>query len=106
MGNNTGITLFDAADNRDAVYRDIQQHLSAARAKVLIALWELGSGTDNDIAEKLSWSINRVTGRRHELCKMALVIKAGEQRGPYNERRTVWKVNEIQINYFLTQQQE
>ena len=96
-------TLFDAEQNRDAVYHGIQQHLSEARARVLIALWEIGSGTDNDIADHLKWEINRVTGRRCELEEMKLIENVGLQQGPYKYPRTVWKVNEIQINYFLSQ---
>lgn len=99
-------TLFDATENRDAVYRKIQEHLSEARAKVLIALWEIGRGTDNDIADHLSWPINRVTGRRHELCELALVMKAGEENGPFGDPRTVWTVNKLHVNYFLTQHKE
>lgn len=99
-------TLFDAAQNRDEVYRSIQEHLSETRSQVLIALWELGSGTDNDIAMKLGWEINRVTGRRNELQDLKLVDNIGLEKGPYKHPRTVWKVNEIQINYYLSQKQK
>ena len=97
-------TLFDATDNRDQVYRNIQQHLSDSRFQVLVALWELGSGSDNDIAAKLGWEINRVTGRRGELAEMLLVEQIGTEPGPYRYPRSIWKVNELQINYFITQQ--
>ncbi len=99
-------TLFDATQNRDAVFHSIQKHLSEARAKVLIALCELGTATDEDIKEKLDWEINRVTGRRGELCGLRLIEKAGEEKGPYRQPRTIWKVNEMQLNYFLTQKRE
>jgi hypothetical protein len=97
-------TLFDAAQNRDAVYFSIQNHLSGARAQVLIALWEIGRGTDNDIARKLNWEINRVTGRRNELETMHLIRNVGQLQGPYKYPRTIWEVDELQVNYFLSQQ--
>ena len=96
-------TLFDATQNRNNVYRQIQEHLSEIRAKVLIALFEIGNGTDNDIAEHLGWTINRVTGRRFELQQLKFVDAIGQEAGPYRCPRTIWKVNELQLNYFLSQ---
>jgi transcription initiation factor IIE alpha subunit len=96
-------TLFDASGNRDEVFREIQKHLSESRFQVLTALWQLESGTDNEIAEKLGWEINRVTGRRNELLELKLIDNIGQEPGPYRYPRTIWKVNELQVNYFLTQ---
>lgn len=97
------LTLFDATANRDTVYRQVQDTLPASRAKVLIALLELGTATDQQIKEKLRTEINLITGRRRELCQLGLVENVGEEKGPYRFPRTVWKVNMMQLNYFITQ---
>lgn len=97
-------TLFDCSvQNRNDVYHSIEPKLGEKRAQVLIALMELGSGTDQEIADKLNWTINRVTGRRFELQDEDLVEQIGSEKGPFGYPRSIWKVNTLQLNYFLTQ---
>lgn len=98
-------TLFDSTiQNRNDVYHSIEPELGEKRAQVLIALMELGSATDQEIADKLKWTINRVTGRRFELQDQSLVEQIGSEKGPFGHPRSIWKVNTIQLNYLLTQQ--
>ncbi len=103
---NTQPTLFDAAQNRNEVYHTIEPFLSEKRTQVLIAIMELGEATDEEIAEKLHWTINRVTGRRHELQDLSLVEQVGTEKGPYGYPRSIWQVNKLQLNYFITQHQK
>lgn len=97
-------TLFDTIQNRNDVYHAIEPGLGEKRARVLIALMELGEATDQEICEKLKWTINRVTGRRFELQDREFVEQVRTEKGPYGHPRTVWKVNMMQLNYFLSQQ--
>jgi transcription initiation factor IIE alpha subunit len=99
----TQTTLFDAALNRNDVYHAIEPALSEKRAQVLIAIMELGEATDEQISDKLHWTINRVTGRRHELQDLSLVEQVRTEKGPYGYPRSVWKVNTNQLNYFILQ---
>ncbi len=96
-------TLFDAKENRNAVFAQIQDRLSASRMRVFNALFELGRATDQQIKEKLGVEINIVTGRRRELCEMKLVKNVGEEIGPYRQPRTVWEIDYTQLTYFLNQ---
>lgn len=96
-------TLFDAVQNRNNVYHSIEPSLGEKRAQVLTALLELGEATDQDIADKLHWTINRVTGRRFELQDLTLVEQVGSKKGPYGHPRSLWKVNQLNLNYFITQ---
>lgn len=99
-------TLFDTIQNRNNVYHNIEPELGEKRSQVLIALMELGEATDQEISDKLNWTINRVTGRRFELQDADLVEQVRTIKGPYGHPRTVWKVNIIQLNYLITQQQK
>jgi predicted ArsR family transcriptional regulator len=81
-------------------YRDLQttNKLSVNRKAVLDVL--LASDlplTDKEIAARLGWAINRVTGRRGELVAVGLVEKAGKiLRGRTPE--TLWRVARTQLD--------
>ncbi len=96
-------TLFDAVMNRNEVYHAIAPTLHEKRAQVLTALLELGEASDQEIADKLHWTINRVTGRRFELQDLELVEQVGTARGPYGHSRSIWKVNTINLTNYIKQ---
>lgn len=50
--------------------------VAARQQDVIGALRELGEATDQQIAERLNWTINRVTPRRGELVAMNLAALA------------------------------
>ncbi len=55
-------------------YKEAKEtNIDFCRQQVFIAIRKLGICTDKQIAEKLNWPINRVTPRRNELVKSALV---------------------------------
>lgn len=61
-------------------YTEVKENIDKCRAKVLNAIKELGVCTDKDIANKLGWEINRVTGRRGELVIEGKVISDGKRK--------------------------
>ncbi len=65
--------------------------LNARQAEVMGALKELGEASDQEIAERLGWTINRVTPRRGELEEMHLVVRARLKIGPFGHKVSVWR---------------
>jgi len=53
--------------------------LSEKQAQVYETIYKHGPITNTEIAEKLDWEINRVTGRNYELRRMGLVESAGKR---------------------------
>lgn len=84
-------TSLDAYDSVD---------LTARQADVLRALWAVGQATDQEIADWLGWTINRVTGRRGELEKKGLVYCARHKLGPTGRTMSVWAPVPQQMNLF------
>ena len=59
--------------------KDIQNDRSKCRREVYAAIKTLGVCCDVDIAQYLSWPINRVTGRRWELENLEFVESIGKK---------------------------
>jgi DNA-binding MarR family transcriptional regulator len=66
-----------ATDTRDEAYKDVLEHVGVAQANVYAMLRLCGPLTNSELAEKLGWSINRITPRVLELRNMDLVKDAG-----------------------------
>ena len=49
-----------------------------------------GNKSDQEIAEELGWTVNRVTGRRNELVDMGRVRMIGTKQSRFNRRVYVW----------------
>jgi DNA-binding MarR family transcriptional regulator len=64
-------------------------NVSASQAAVMNAL-RYASLTDQEIAEDLGWTINRVTPRRGELVKLGLVMYAARIPGPSGRMTSLW----------------
>lgn len=68
--------------------------LTARQADVLaalVALHEEGKRpSDQDVAEHLGWTINRVTPRRGELVDLDRVVRAGEKFNAAGNTVAVW----------------
>jgi len=68
------------------------KHLCHAQKAVYEVIVRLGEATDKEIADCLTWPINRVTPRRGELYQMDRIRCMGERRDPTTGRRAmVWK---------------
>ncbi len=65
------------------------ENLGDKQQKVLLTIQDLGRCTDRQIATRLGWEINRVTGRRSELAELGR-IQAIEKTFDSNTNRTVW----------------
>jgi DNA-binding MarR family transcriptional regulator len=67
--------------------------VTARQAEVLGAIRRLGGeATDQQIAEHLGWTINRVTPRRGELVEQELVARARLEVGPVGRLVSVWRL--------------
>lgn len=66
-------------------------YINPSQQQVLEAIARLGACTDQEVAEKLNWPINRVTPRRHELMRANLVEHAGKTRNPIGRTVNIWK---------------
>ena len=75
--------------------------LGARQADVLRAiraLHALGARpSDQDIAEFLDWTTNRVTPRRGELHAVGFILKAGDKRGETGRKVAVWQPTPVQL---------
>lgn len=80
----TSLEAFDSVD------------LPARQAEVLGALRELGEASDQEIAEHLGWTINRVTPRRGELEIRGLVMRRRLKRGRTGRKVSVWAPTPVQ----------
>ena len=58
-------------------WKEIQETLSPKRQKVFNCIIEHGPMTDVQIADRLNWPINQVTGRRGELVNFGHVQSSG-----------------------------
>lgn len=68
------------SDTSQKSYReDVLPTIGERRAQVLSALRELGEATNSELAVHLNWTINRITGRTHELVEMKKVIDVGKR---------------------------
>lgn len=76
--------------------------LGARQAEVLAAITELGECTDQQIADRLGWTINRVTPRRGELEEAGLVIRTAVRPGPTGRKVSVWRITPRQLRLDLT----
>jgi hypothetical protein len=76
-------------------YQDILPTLSD-RQKVVLAIVSRPM-CNYQIAEKLAWPINRVTGRVTELCEKGLLFDDGKRPGPPSGRN---------VHYWKTQRKE
>jgi len=86
--------IFDSSFVKGETYEKLKGKLSEARLKVFLCLLEMGYATDQEIAERLGWEINRVTPRRKELQELGFVQVAGFKTSNYGTKRTVWKVDD------------
>jgi DNA-binding MarR family transcriptional regulator len=55
------------------------------------AIGELGTPSNQDIADKLGWEINRVTGRVNELSKYGFVEVSGLKLGRFGNMVKTWR---------------
>ena len=72
-------------DTSFAAYHELDESnkLPDRRKSVLVALIQAGRPlTNKEIATRLKWPINCVTGRTRELVKSGLVIDAGKIKDP------------------------
>ena len=60
----------------NAYREEVEPTLGQRQGQVLEILKDCDNATNSEIAEKLGWSINRVTGRVFELRKSDLVVQA------------------------------
>jgi hypothetical protein len=64
------------------------------RQLVYLAIQEIGSCNDKQVAKHLNWPINRVTPRRGELVESGLVLQEKKQQDPESGRTvSYWIVN-------------
>lgn len=56
---------------------------------------------DQDIADHLDWTINRVTGRRGALVEAGKVVKAGTKLNRFGRRVSVWMPVPRQLSLVL-----
>lgn len=67
-------------------------HKQRCRTSVLKAIIDLKEASDQDIAEYLGWTINRVTPRRGELFKNRKIYEKGTKISRYGKKVAVWAV--------------
>lgn len=81
-----------------------QVELPAAQKAVYEALWELWNGhrgpSDQEIADRLGWSVNRVTGRRNELVEQGLVVAGGTKLNRFGRNVFWWRPEPVQRELF------
>lgn len=75
----TSLEAFDSVD------------LTERQAEVMAAIEQLGTCSDQAIAEHLDWTINRVTPRRGELVEYGMVVRADYATNAHGRRVSVWR---------------
>ncbi len=79
--------------------------LSVRQRQVLAAIVALHSEgkrpCDQDIADRLGWPINRVTGRRGELLDAGKIVQAGRKFNALGNRVKVWMPVPRQLSLVL-----
>lgn len=78
-------------DTSRSAYHSVIPKLNEKQAAVLAVL-EASTVplNDREIADKLGWTINRVTPRRGELCDMGKVVDAGKRKGASGRDAYQW----------------
>ncbi len=75
--------------------------LGRRQGQVLDAIGELcrrgGRPSDADVARFLSWPINQITGRRHELAEAGRIVRAGNKIGKSGRRVAIWRPAAVQL---------
>lgn len=75
---------------RDDAYHSLEG-LSDSRARVLSEIISHGPLTNAQIARRLGWTINRVTGRVAELRAMGRVAEAGTAVSEFGKSCVLWR---------------
>lgn len=77
-------------------YNEVKKNIDYCRSQVFLTIKKIGICNDKQVAEKLGWSINRVTPRRGELVNNGLVELAYKKKDP-STNRTVnyWREKKI-----------
>jgi len=69
-------------------------NVSDKQLSILQAIAVLHEACDRQIADALKGPINRVTGRRNELCDLGMITPAQKNIDPVTNRRVIfWKLN-------------
>ena len=76
-------------DTSIEAYHSIK-HPQTKRQQVFNVIKEYGPMTDQEVADRLGWTINRVTGRRNELVDEGYVRMIGTKQNKFNRRVYVW----------------
>ncbi len=78
--------------------------LNARQAEVLDAITDLCADgwrpSDQDIADWLAWTINRVTPRRGEFEAMGRIVRTGDKLGDAKRKVSTWGPVSIQTDLF------
>ncbi len=78
--------------------------LGARQAEVLDAIFELHARgwrpSDQDLADWLGWTINRITPRRGELEALGLILLAGDKIGDAGRKVSCWAPAPTQSDLF------
>lgn len=83
-------------------YEDLD--LPKAQKAVYEAIWDLWNGhrgpSDQQIADHLGWTVNRVTGRRNELAEQHLIVAGGTKKNPLGRTVFWWRPEPVQRELF------
>lgn len=82
-------------DPKRESYAKLVPTLSEKRASVYWALRSLNRATAQQIADKLQYGVNRITGRLDELMKAGLVIEDGRKLNPSGRNVTAYRALEL-----------
>jgi hypothetical protein len=93
--------ILDRSDVKARAIAMLQDRLPETRLKVFDAIFDLEAATDREIAERLGWEINRVTGRRKELQQLGFIEPCGEKPGRYGAANTLWRINNTYMRILL-----
>lgn len=84
-----------ATDTRNESFHALSE-ISTKQQAVLDTVKSYGPITDRDIADRLGWTINRVTGRRNELVAMGAVSRAGKVLDASTNRNvSTWGISSL-----------
>jgi predicted transcriptional regulator len=76
-------------------YWEVKPKVGTKQEEVYRAIVELGRCYDTEIAEKLGWTINRITNRRGELYETGLIEKAGMGKNKNGYTVQLWQARLI-----------
>ena len=74
----------------EAYFEAVQPDLNEKQKVVFEAIVFLGKASDQDIADYLQWTINRVTGRRNELFKKNSIYHVDTVKNQFNRNVCRW----------------